>query len=228
METFYEIPVLDGNPHPLGRHVAHDENSRKFPVRALFGDTPPPLKNKRWSRTVAITDQGQLGSCTAHAALGCLSTRPFTKHFRSLKIIEKFYTDETKADEFTGYWPPDDTGSDGNTGGKVARDRGYITEWRHCFSLNDVLTAVMTGPLITGTNWYEGMFNPNSDGRVSISGAVAGGHEWCIVGINIDAKTIIAANSWGAGWANKGYFTISFDDYDRLLHEDGDATVFIR
>lgn len=223
-ETQYVIEELPDNPYRLGRHVAHAVASRPFGIARRDVE----IKAQLWKRQVAISDQGQMGSCTAHAALGCLSTLPYKQHFRSLKTIQRFYFEETRTDDFPGEMPPDDTGSDGNTAGKVARNRGYITEWRHCFGINDVLQALQTGPVITGTNWYEGMFNPDGNGQVRINGAVAGGHEWCLVGVNPDARLLRAANSWGVGWGNKGFFTVSYDDYDRLLHEDGDATVFIR
>lgn len=225
-ESLYKIEEAPDLPHQLGRHVAHDEASRNFPVRALFSDPAPDIKDVRHKRSVLIYDQGQLGSCTLNAALGCVSTRPFTRHFRSQKIIKKYYSETTKIDPYDGSWPPDDTGSDGNSAAKTLRNHNLISEWRHCFGINDVLIALQTTPVITGTNWYADMFHPAGNGLVKPGGGVAGGHEWCLIGIDTTNAQLIAANSWGTRWGDRGYFRISYDDYDRLLHEDGDATVF--
>jgi aminopeptidase C len=72
------------------------------------------------------------------------------------------------------------------------------------------------------------MFTPDDSGRVRIGGDIAGGHEWVLIGVNTQAQILRATNSWGVTWGNSGHFTISYADYERLLHEDGDATVFVK
>jgi hypothetical protein len=80
-------------------------------------------------------------------------------------------------------------------------------------------------PVITGTNWYSGMFTPKLGGLVEISGNVVGGHEYEVVGIDVEHKLVKCANSWGTTWGDKGFFYMTWDTWGRLLSEQGDVTV---
>jgi C1A family cysteine protease len=72
------------------------------------------------------------------------------------------------------------------------------------------------------------MFRPGSDGTVTVAGQVAGGHEVCLVGLDVERRDVLAVNSWGPGWGVGGFFRLRWEDLDRLLREQGDATVLIR
>ena len=74
------------------------------------------------------------------------------------------------------------------------------------------------------------MFTPDSTNVVSISGALAGGHEYLLVGYDADGSLNYPApykftNSWGTGWADNGYFYMSEATLTQLLKSQGDATV---
>jgi len=77
-------------------------------------------------------------------------------------------------------------------------------------------------------NWYDSFDSPDTSGDVVIStdATVRGGHEFELIGVDVNDRTFRAVNSWGAGWGDRGYFTLDYTDYERLLHEDGDATQF--
>jgi len=48
-----------------------------------------------------------------------------------------------------------------------------------------------------------------------------GGHAVLVVGYDDTAKRFVVRNSWGAGWAMGGYFTIPYDYYtDSNLADD--------
>jgi len=214
------IPEREIQGQRLGRHIEHDERSRAFAVvrRAT------PIASRHWTRHVTIYDQGNLGSCTGNALAGCLSTGPWTHRFGEY-TAKRVYSAATKLDGVPGEWPPQDTGSSGLAVCKVAQNRGWIREYRHAFSLDDVLAALQDGPCIAGTDWLDGMDRPDSTGLVHATGDVRGGHEYCLVGCDIASRTIRAANSWGTSWGRNGLFTISWDDFAALLAEDGDVTV---
>lgn len=211
---------------PLGRRVNHDPRSLRYTVAATGS-----VASVEWNRKVAIFDQGELGSCTGNAAAGVLGTDPFFGTVQNLVINEKLavalYSAATKLDDADGSYPPDDTGSDGNSVAKAARNANYISGWQHITSLDAAQTAIQSGPIITGVNWYEGFDSPDDDGVVTISGEVRGGHEFELVGYNADKKLWKAANSWGDSWGDKGYFYFSDVDFAQLLSEDGDATTFV-
>jgi hypothetical protein len=70
--TIYRERIPSTDPR-LGRHVLHDSQSRRFPV-----DTAGlSIVSVRHTRRIAILDQGQLGSCTGNAGVGCLGTDPY-------------------------------------------------------------------------------------------------------------------------------------------------------
>ena len=185
-------------------------------------------------RRVPIFDQGTLGSCTGNAAAGWLATdnsvRPGILDGAQFGPVDedlavKIYSAATAIDPFEGSYPPKDTGSDGLSVVKILKGWGLVESYSHCFSLNDVLRALQNGPVLIGTNWYEGMFDPDPIGLVAISGASQGGHEYLAVAVDVETERVLFANSWGPGWAKDGYFWQSYETLSRLLAEQGDAMV---
>jgi hypothetical protein len=211
----------------LGRHIEHDERSRAFEIEAR-GTTK--LRSVHWRRHGQPFDQGELGSCTGNAIAGALNTEPIYpagKH--QLLLHEKdavdLYALATRLDEFPGDYPPDDTGSSGLAACKAAKTKGLISSYRHAFGIHQALTALMHGPVITGVNWYEGFDQPDANGHVTVNGQVRGGHEFEVLGYDVDAGEVLAENSWGAGWGIRGRFTFDVATWARLLDEQGDVTV---
>jgi hypothetical protein len=213
----------------LGRHVRHDPRSWEYRV------TPQdrPLVTTMHARRIPILDQELIGSCTGNAAVGHLGTdpvrSPFHTAFPDVPLDESdansLYSAATQLDPYAGQWPPDDTGSDGLSIAKAARARGWCTSYLHAFTLDAALDALLDGPLITGVNWYEGFDYPDANGFVTVSGEILGGHEFVVRGIDVDTKTIHADNSWGPGWGNAGSFQFTWEDWERLLSEQGDVTI---
>lgn len=201
----------------LGRHVVHDPRSRDYAVRAAS-----PLRDVLHKRLVPIYDQGNLGCCTSEAICGGVCTRPLGHHIRSQRTVKAVYHQETVLDGYAGTWPPDDTGSSSLAAFKAAQARGWISGYRWAFSLNDALAALMDGPAIAGIAWREGCDNPDSTGLVRYTGSVRGGHEICAVGVDVEAKRVRFANSWGDGWGDHGYFDMAFDDLATALADQGD------
>lgn len=217
--------------HPLGRNVNHDSRSRYF---AFVAPKAIDLKTVIHQRNIPILNQGALGSCTGNATVGALGTTPMFESLpRTLSLDEALavaiYSDATAIDPFRGQYPPDDTGSDGLSVAKVAQKRGLISGYQHAFDLNSALAALMVGPVITGTNWYSSFDYPATGGLVTISSGaqVEGGHEFCVYGIDVENKEVLAANSWGQRWGNAGTFRMSWDTWGRLLSEQGDVTIFV-
>jgi hypothetical protein len=182
---------------------------------------------------IPVLDQLNLGSCTGNALVGAAGTTPVYEALPAghpaLNEAEavKIYSRATVLDGYTGTYPPDDTGSDGLSVCKAAIEAGLLSGYTHCFSLADALQALTAGPVLFGITWYSSFDSPASNGLVAIaSGAyVRGGHEIVGRGIDITSKLVFLDNSWGPGWGNGGSFCMSWATLDRLLAEDGDATV---
>jgi hypothetical protein len=219
------IPEASDIPHPLGRAgVNHDPRSRAF---AFAPPEPLPLRDVAWKRRVPIYDQGNLGSCTANALCGALSTLPQKHHFRSQRNIVKVYSEATRIDPWPGAWEPDDTGSDGLSVAKVALRRGWINRYEHVFSFTDFMQAMMRCSPIVGTVWKSSMFRTEADGRLRVTGSDVGGHEYQPYGVDVTERRIWCYNSWSESWGAKGRFYLSWDDFADLLADDGDCTVLL-
>lgn len=218
--------VIEGKR--LGRHVNHDPRSLNYQVKPLAA----LAQSVTWKRDIPVLDQGNLGSCTGNATVGVLGSEPYFATMPSSLTLNEdeavsLYSLATRLDSYTGDYPPTDTGSDGLSVAKAAKTMGLISGYLHCTSIDAVITALQSGPVITGVNWYSGFDNPDSSGHVTLSGSVRGGHEFEIAGVDLQAKLFLAYNSWGPSWGLNGQFTFTFADYTRLLSEQGDATAFV-
>jgi len=209
----------------LGRLVEHDPRSWDYPARRTT-----QLKTVLWSHHAPILDQGNLGSCTWNAMAQCLNTAKFVKSRPKGKYLDediaiKLYSRATQLDNFPGAWPPNDTGSSGIAAAKAGVEAGYLTGYTHAFGMQHFLESIQLSPVIVGTDWLTDMFNPSPKGYVAVSGDVAGGHEYAVLGVNMTGRYVTCLNSWGAGWGVNGRFRIRFDDFANLLANQGDVTV---
>lgn len=238
----------------LGRHVNQDPRSRRYVYRAA----PASYGSVFHVRHIAVFDQGELGSCTGNAGLGILATGPYWEALTSTQQATgpghgytwdetgavALYSDATEADGFPGDYPPDDTGSDGLTVAKLLTGDGIIPGYRHTFDLAGALAALQDFPLLVGTIWTDGMFDPDTRGRIAPTGRVAGGHEWIVdefvpasrvpVGVPATVPAAVLSQrydhiggttSWGDSFGIAGRFYMRTDDFGRLLAQDGDVIV---
>jgi C1A family cysteine protease len=224
--TNYIIAEEQVSGRRLGRNVNHDVRS----LRYLVSSPARALQSTEHERVTPVLDQGSLGSCTGNASCGALGTKPIYDALPSghpaldESLAVNIYSEATKIDPYDGTYPPTDTGSDGLSVAKVCTTMGFISGYLHATSLEAMQNALQDTPVIVGVNWYEGFDNPDSNGVVTVSGKVRGGHEFEVIGIDMEKSLFHAVNSWGTGWGVNGHFYFSFDSMTRLLSEDGDCT----
>ncbi len=222
------IPEVRNGLMRLGRHIHFDERSKKHPLKV---SRRAPLVTKHWPRSVKPFDQGDIGSCTGNGAVGVIASDPFKKaRVRYTEALaRKVYTEATKNDGIVGSFPPSDTGSTVLAAMKALKALGYVKSYKWCFGTNDALSALsQIGPLELGITWYANFDTPDPrTGRVKVGGEVRGGHAFTVNGIDVEHKLVYAVNSWGTGWGRDGTFCFSWDDLDRLLHEDGEAATVV-
>lgn len=223
----------------LGRHVQHD--SRSLDYEFLPRKAKPKGTNTFWDSAAKPLNQGSLGSCTGNATAQWLNTN-FANAVRKLTNKGKFLTESqavkiyslgTTLDNQPGQYKPDDTGCDGISVAKAAVKLGFLDSYTHTFSFTALQAALEVTPVIVGTVWTNTMFKPHNGlvkvGRLTDSN-IAGGHEYLACGIDFTSEVITCRNSWGdqdqwPGGKPGGYFAISFTDFQKLLDEQGDATV---
>lgn len=227
MRKIYHEKIPSKDPR-LGRNIMHDSESRKFE----FPTEQLPIMSKVWNRYIPILNQGSVGSCTGNAGIGDLGADPM---FSVLNSSMKYSLDETGALKLysdaedidgDGPYPPNDNGSNGLSIAKALMNAGMISGYQHTFSLDAALRALSVTPWITGINWYDGMFNPDSEGRVQPTGQIAGGHEVLCRESDVPSEKIWFDNSWGE-WGINGRFWMSFEHFGELLEQRGDVTILL-
>jgi len=204
----------------LGRLKEFDERSRDYPVRSLVGDAPT-LSTKIWDCDVWL-DQGTEGACVGFSWAHELAAEPSVVEVDET-YARMIYREAQKVDE----WPGEDyEGTSVLAGVKIVKSFGWIDEYRWGFSLSDVLGAVVNiGPVILGTNWYEGMWDTDDDGYIWPTGSIAGGHAIMIVGYDHKRHAVLLHNSWGQSWGVDGRAWVDVTALEFLLSEQGEVCV---
>jgi C1A family cysteine protease len=106
---------------------------------------------------------------------------------------------------------------------QALRARGLVKAYTHGYGLNATLHALVLRPSIVGMTWLTGCDSPDANDVVSYTGSARGGHEIEIVGLDVAAKLVWMANSWGAGWGLSGYLAMSWSDFAKALADNGDV-----
>lgn len=136
------------------------------------------------------------------------------------------YTEAQKEDEWEG---TDYDGTSVRAGAKVLQALGYIETYLWAWDINTLIESVLTlGPVVVGTTWYEGMFEPDRrTGQVRPTGRIVGGHAYVITGASRKSGKFRFKNSWSRGWGLNGRFTMTFEDFEMLLNDDGEACLAV-
>lgn len=211
----------------LGRLIEHDERNRQYPVRALFGDTPPKPRSYTW-RVGTWINQGNTSSCVGHAFAHELAARPVVVEGLDHPDALAFYRRAQKLDP----WPGEEPAYEGTSvlaGAKAVTETGHYTGYRWAFAESQVaLTVGYKGPVVMGTEWYADMMEPDSRGYIHPTGGLVGGHAYLIHRIDLRNDDYVIWNSWGLGWGRNGTARIKRADLAHLLSADGECCLPVR
>lgn len=225
---------MPSTPFPLGRHpeaaANHDPRSRAFAATAEL-----PVRTVRWGRSGESLNQQSVGACTAFAADGAANHAPLhatgTRRYTNEDSF-RLYDWVTHNDPYDGAWSysgsgdsgtGQDTGSDGLSAAKGMVHFARAVSYTHAFGPDHLAAGLQYGTFIIGIDWYDGMFYPASNGLVTISGSIAGGHEILVDGFNATTRRFRLNNSWGNGWGVYGRCYFEWDTMATLLGAGGDA-----
>lgn len=214
----------------LDRVYQRDWRSLAFPIAdVVTAQEAERLRSYTW-RCDVWNDQGQEGACVGFGWAHELAARPAVERGVSADLSRGLYWKAQQADEWEGGSyegaAPFYEGSSVLAGAKVVHGLGYIEQYRWALNLHDLIVAVgYKGPAVVGFNWYSGMFDTDADGFVRATGSLQGGHCLLVTGVDVKRRRFRLHNSWGKGWGVGGDCFLSFDDADRLLHEDGEACI---
>lgn len=106
-----------------------------------------------------------------------------------------------------------------------AADLSTLKSVRH----RRMIPVLDQGEVIAGINWYNSFDSPDKTGRIRIGpgATVRGGHEIVLDELDVACRLVWFTNSWSSSWGKDGRACIGWDDFARLLKEDGDVTVFV-
>jgi hypothetical protein len=228
--------MIDPRHRPLNWKPQHDERSRAYGIADVADVAPADAERipMMWTEG-PVLDQGTEGACVGFGWTGALLAEPYAPSPQPVAAAGNlaalsYYNRAKVIDEFPG---EDYSGTSVLAGAKVLAEDGKISEYRWCFSLDEVRYAVMThGPVVLGIPWYESMYYTDAYGRVTISGPKVGGHCILLTGYHpltsvgdTSAEYFRWRNSWGQTYGQDGSAWIKADDLAMLLSQDGEACV---
>jgi hypothetical protein len=211
--------------HALGRLPALDPRDRGFlmssPLRRETG------RSFRYYMTDPAMDQDTKPWCVEYAWQQFLRSAPVKNP--KWKTPGDLYRECQLVDE----WPGENyEGTSVRAGAKILQAEGYLRTYTWAFNAFAAACHVLNvGPVVFGTNWYEGMDKPDpKSGFIRAAGPLRGGHAYLIKGVNFlklcpdgSHGAFRVINSWGRSFGDKGMAWLSFIDADRLIKEWGEA-----
>jgi len=203
----------------FGRAVDKDVRDRKF----LLPRGTSARTHRYWNANGWWGDQRSTSQCVPYAWLHWLEDGPVTHQQVPPPLIEPYrlYKECQKLDEWFG---EDYEGTSVRAGAKALKKRGLITEYRWAFSLDRVIyTLLELGPIVVGTDWYEGMSEPDRQHVMHMHGELEGGHAYVLNGINVAQGRVRVKNSWNRSWARKGFAWLPLEVLAKLLAADGEC-----
>lgn len=189
------------------------KQQKKGPKPAPTGDTTPG-----WDLKIQL-DQGQTGHCVGFGWAGWVNATPVEGNFQNADGHAIYYECKVIDGE-----PLAENGSYVRSGALALRNRGRLAAFAFAENTNEIDDWINNnGPVVVGTAWTDDMFNPDSNGLVKPTGAVAGGHCYLMLE-KVDADdTYVFQNSWGASWGHNGRFKMKRSDFGSLLADSGEA-----
>ena len=186
----------------------------------------PQIMAKYWNPNGWWGNQGSTPQCVGFAWAHWVEDGPI-EHGGTPPIVQPqtIYTEAQKIDE----WPGENyAGTSVRAGAKYLQRNGSIKSYFWAYDLNTLINTVFNlGPVVVGTYWYSGMFYPDSNGVIRITGGIAGGHAYVINGVDKAQKLFRIKNSWGQNWGKQGHAYISFSDMAKLISMNGEICLAV-
>lgn len=195
------------------RYYAADARDKRFRLRF----TERSKRQKRFWSSRWFGDQESEGACVGFAFAHWLESSPIRQFMNPFGI----YRMAQHLDEWHG---TNYEGTSVRAGAKLLQSLGFISEYRWAANVDDIVQTILEiGPMVVGTEFYEGMDSEN----MIDEGKLLGGHAYLLDGVDVTKKKLRVKNSWGRGWMRRGRSSISFSVMDRLLRRQGECLIGI-
>jgi hypothetical protein len=213
-------------PEVLGRVYVPDARDNNHLISTVFPKQTTKITSKYWDANMWWGNQGSTPQCVGYAWAHWIADGPITHSGAQPPVNPTtIYKEAQKVDE----WPGERyDGTSVRGGAKYLKTSGKISSYLWAFDINTLVNTVLNvGPVVVGTNWYNGMFYPDKTGLIRITGRLAGGHAYVINGVDTRTQRFRIKNSWGKTWGQSGHAYISYTDMARLIRENGEICLAI-
>lgn len=223
-------PVLNPIPNIMdkgfGRVPAIDFRDRKYAI-SLPG-IPADVRGHRYWHAGPVLDQGNTSQCVAFAGEGLLVAGPVKN--KMLQDPNALYNMCRQNDE----WPGEDYDGTSVRGlMKVLKDAGLVSIYNWASDVPTTVAQVFkNGPVVFGTDFYQGMMSTHANGFVKADGLMVGGHAYLCIGVNTEKLcpdgsrgAFRIQNSWGTDWGQHGRFWLTFTDAAKLIQAWGEVAI---
>lgn len=202
-----------------------DIKNQDYPIGVLL-DPAQGIVSKRWLLTDDERDnQGSDPECVGAALAQELASDPVKVAITHPYTRKNIYNLAQKLDE----WPGEGyAGTSLLAGLKACKQWGYITEYRWAFSVDDVAQSLsQLGPVIMAGPWLSGMFTPDNEGHVRVTGTAGNiGHCYELGEIDAPKARVFIEQTWGPFWSVLGWRGwLSFEDVATLLRMGTQAAI---
>lgn len=196
------------------------------PNRALAAQ----VVNKSWVYGNKVLNQGPTAQCVGYSGWEYLFTSPVRN--KPVLTPTQLYK---KAQQYDQWGGEDYEGSSVRGMFKYfQKEAGYLEKYEWALDGETAIAHILTeGPVQLGTNWYPGMDETDKDGYIWPTGKFGDmGHAWMALRANRERKNpdntfgaVRMLNSWGDDWGERGYAWLTFQAFDFLIKDDGEAGV---
>lgn len=206
----------------LDRVPRWDDRNGLFRVSSRVSEIPNDFAMDRCT----YLNQGNEGGCVGYSGATVLSNVDSSGENAHPEVsqgnAEWVYSGAKDFDEYPGR---DYEGSSVLGSMQFLMAQGVLKSYHWMTTVDEIVTALATvGAVNFGINWYESMFNVDSNGLIKVSGSLAGGHAICASAYRNKGELIRLDNTWGQSWGRNGSAWISGEDVERLLSEQGECS----
>jgi hypothetical protein len=179
-----------------------DTKNENYPVAALL-DPSAALVSKNWPLAQRV-NQGNEPKCVGASLAQELSSEPVVIPISHPYTMDNIYNLAQKLDEWAGEGY---AGTSLLAGLKALKQYGYLGEYRWAASVEDVLQSLsQLGPVIMAGPWLSGMFTPDAQGYVNVTGTGGNtGHAYMLGAVDAPTGDTTLKQTWGPNWSVMGW-----------------------